>query len=168
MNLEEKRNTFLKLAKLYQVIKPKLPDFEKYSIECQLKIAKFEINHPNTKYYIDENMEPKKGILKSEYCKLCQENLDELRKYNPRRRFVDFCSSNCRKEHNRRRKIYEKELGVENTTFLWWNHRVNEKGEKLPLQRKDMFYFTKKGKTVEKHPYNTKKSKWAKECLKQF
>ena len=158
--LERKRKTFLKISKLYEQIKPKLSDFEKYSIEFQLRVAKFEINHPKSRYYIDENMEPKKGVLKSKDCKLCNENLEELRKNNPRRRFVSFCSTNCRKEHNRRRKIYENKLGSETTTFLSWNHPVNEKGGKLPLQRKDMFYFTKKGKTVEKHPYKARKSKW--------
>lgn len=160
--LEQKGKTFLKLVKIYKQIKPKLSDFEKYSIEFQLKIVKFEINHPKTKYYIDENMEPKKGGLKSKYCKLCNENLEESRKNNPRRRFINFCSPNCRKEHNRRRKIFEKELGEDTTTSLIWNHPVNEKGEKLSLQRKDMFYFIKKGRTIEKLAYKARKSKWAK------
>jgi len=160
--LEKKKKAFLKLTKSYEEIKPKLSDFEKYSIEFQLRRIKFEVNHPGSKYYIGQNMEPRKGLLKSNYCKLCSQNLEELRKYNPRRRFINFCSPNCRKEHNRRRKIYEKELGEKNTTFLMWNHPISDRGEKLPLQRKDMVYFSKKGNTVEEHPYKARKSKWAK------
>ena len=120
------------------------------------RIVRFERLHPNTRYYIDQNLQIVKGVMKSPWCKLCQKNLDEMRKNDPRCRVIDFCSPNCRKEHNRRKKIRETELaGI--TDVLSWNHPKDEKGNPLHLHRKDMFYFTRNGKRLVKHYYKAKK-----------
>ena len=156
------RKTFAKLAKRYEELKPFLNEEQRYSLEFQLRIAKFELNHPNTPYYIDQHLQPVKGILKSPYCKLCSKDLDKIRDENPRSRVIDFCSPKCRKEANRRRKIFENELKGKTTGGLWWNHPKDEKGNSLPLQRKDMFYDSRNGEELVRHYYRARKSKWAK------
>ena len=73
----------------------------------------------------------KLGPEKKEHCMLCGTNLEELRKYNPRRRYIKFCCDNHRVEYNRLKKL-RKKLGGQ---FILWH--PNKPNREAP-QRKEM------------------------------
>lgn len=84
----------------------------------------------------------------------CNIDLETIRKNNPRRRMIKFCSEKCQKEHNRRKKIREK-LG-ENVILVW------NTGKGKPLVRKDMkVNYVREGKEPLQVPFKAKTSKWA-------
>ena len=122
--------------------------------DIERKIQFFKDAHkPRTTYYFDEHEDIRKGPMKYPRCMLCNKNLEILRKNNPRRRFIKFCSANCRKEYNRRGKIREK-LGSDG---LFWNTKNGE----MHLSRNEMkATYVRKGQNPLEIPYKAKKSKW--------
>ena len=119
--------------------------------EIDRKIQFFkETRKPGTPYYIDENGDVRKGPMKFPRCMFCNRDLEELRKDNPRRRFIKFCSTNCRKEYNRRGKMREK-LDVD---VLIWNPRMSLARSKMKV------IYIQKGKNPLEIPFKAKKSKW--------
>jgi len=120
--------------------------------EIQRKIKFFkDTRKKGTPFFFDENNEIKKGIIKFRYCQLCGKNIEELRNYDPQHvRKVKFCSDNCRKEYNRRRKI-RKKLGVDGLFWTTFN------GKKIP-QRSEM-RVSRLGKEEDKFKAKRRKSK---------
>lgn len=153
----DKRKILVQVIKDYEKLKPFLTDKQKRYLDFEISVAKFNVNHPNTPFYIDQHLQPVKGILKSPRCKLCQKNLDEMRKNNLRCRVIDFCSENCRKEHNRRKII--RETITDSTGILLWEHKKDHQGNPLHLYRKDMFYFTRDRNELVKHYCKARKGK---------
>jgi len=171
LQTQDRRKQFLKAVKKYEKLKPHLTEFERYSIEFELDLAKFEINHPGVKYHIEggdtiyENGKsihvPRrivKGPLKSPSCKLCQKDLEKMRRENPRFRGLYYCSRKCRNEHIKRKKLYEKMNKMGFVRGLIWEHPKDEKGKPLPLDRKKIFF--QHGPEFEKRHIIAKKSKW--------
>jgi len=119
--------------------------------EINRKIQFFKgTRKPGTSFYFDENGDIRKGPMKFPRCMLCNKNLEILRKNNPRRRFIKFCSVNCRKEYNRRKKIREK-LGA---SGVIWNP------DKSLARNKMKAIYVQNGKNPLEVPYKAKKSKW--------
>jgi len=119
--------------------------------EIDSKIKFFKDTHkPGTSFYIDENGDIRKGPMKFPRCMFCNIDLEKLRKNNSRRRFIKFCSANCRKEYNRRKKIREK-LGA---SGVIWNP------DKSLARNKMREIYVRNGKNPLEVPYKAKKSKW--------
>ncbi len=119
-------------------------------IERKIKFFE-ETRKDKTPYYIDEKGIVRKGPMKFPRCMLCNKNLGKMRKDNPRRRFVKFCSEKCRKEHNRRTNIREK-LGA--TGIMWNTHE-----EKKPHFRNEMRIITSQRGEYPENPFKAKKGK---------
>jgi len=122
------------------------------NIESKIQFFK-DTHKPGTSFYFDECGDIRKGPMKFPRCMLCNKNLEILRKNNPRRRFIKFCSTNCRKEHNRRQKIREK-LGSDG---LFWN----TKNDEMHLSRHEMkATYIRKGQNPREILFKARKSKW--------
>jgi len=146
-------NEYPEIQRIFDKLKKYIPRKKRESLEFLLRIVKFEYNHPKTPYYIDETLHPVKGILRSTNCKMCGENLEEIREYNSRRRVIHFCSENCRQEHNRRKKI-QKEIGAEG--IFWTTYQ----GKKIPPRNEMRATFKTLSQKYTKVRIKAKKSKW--------
>lgn len=100
---------------------------------------------PNEKYYPSRVV---KGPLRWDRCKLCNEPIKEIRKDNPKRRALKFCSDECRQEHDEIKKI-RKKLGAE--TISW-------PPQKPPI-RKEQLTYTMKDEGGKTHNYKARKIK---------
>ena len=119
--------------------------------DIERKIKFFEETHKDkTPYYIDEKGNVKQGPMKYPRCMLCNKDLEKIRKYNPRCRVIKFCSDRCRKEHNRRTQIRDKQGG-----WLIWNTHEGRK----PHFRNEMRVIYQKGKNPIEIPFKAKKGK---------
>lgn len=143
---------YYRAIKIYEKLKPTLTEQQRHSLEFELELIKFEINHPGKSYYINQNMRPVKGIMKSSFCKLCGKDLEEIRKNNPRRRIIDFCSTNCRKEHNRRKKIRENEK----VDLIMW---PTYKGKEKPPRNEMKLIQNKRDEEYKETQFEAKKRK---------
>lgn len=149
---ERIEDLYYRVIRIYEKIKPALTEQQRYGLEFELELIKFQMNHPGESYYIDQNMRPLRGIMKSSFCKLCGKDLEEIRKNNPRRRVIDFCSQNCRKEHNRRKRIRENE-GVD--LIIWPTY----KGKGKPPRNEMKLIQNKRDEDYKETQFKAKKSK---------
>ena len=120
--------------------------------EITQKIQFFKDTHkPGTPYYFDQSGQIRKGIIKFQYCRICGIDIEEMRDNDPQHvRKIKFCSENCKKEYNRRKKI-RKETSVD--LLLWPTYN----GQKFP-ERREM-RMIRIGKVEEKFKAKRRKSK---------
>jgi hypothetical protein len=89
-----------------------------------------------------------KGPLKRPFCKICNEDLEKLRREEPKRRALNFCSIDCYNEAKELHKIWKK-LKAET---IWWTPK------KPPIDKRTLT-FTRHGESGIRHKYLGRKSR---------
>jgi len=95
-----------------------------------------------------------KGPLKSSRCRICNEPLEQIKKDNPKRRLLHYCSVECRRDHEEIIKI-RKKLGVE--SVIW-------PPQKPPIP-KNLLTYTIKGENGIPHKYKARRKRKVKSLL---
>jgi len=129
-----------------KTIEKQIQNFKSYHGNKSFHITGGWTEHPSTPQEKHEPRKIIKGPIKSLKCKLCKEPLDQIKKDEPKRRLLHYCSVECRREHDEIKKI-RKKLGA--LTIFW-------PPQKPPIPKKLLTY-TMKGENGKPHKYKARK-----------
>ncbi len=127
-------------------LKVQIQDFIDYHGKKSFHINGGSTVYPGTSKKENVPRQIVKGPIERLRCKLCNEPIEPIKKYEPKLRRRKYCSPECRKEHDEIKKI-RKKLGA--VTIFW-------PPQKPPITKKLLTY-TMKGENGKPHKYKARK-----------